>query len=124
MIGEPCSICGGDGRIGNAFGGSSTTCPSCHGSGQRAETTGFHDVTKTKQSHCGPTNRVAVVAKTRWPVTSEGGLLATEVKESTLCTEVTKAKLIQDIIDHEGVHGLCTKTFIKKVRQQVRPKMA
>jgi hypothetical protein len=124
MIGEPCSICGGDGRIGNAFGGSSTTCPSCHGSGQRAETTGFHDVTKTKQSHYGPTNRVAVVAKTRWPVTSEGGLLATEVKESTICTEVTKAKLIQDIIDHEGVHGLCTKTFIKKVRQQVRPKMA
>jgi hypothetical protein len=122
MLGEPCSICGGDGRIGNAFGGSTTTCPSCHGSGQRAETTGFHDVTKTKASHHGPTNRAPVVVKTRWPVTTEGGLLATEVKESRICTDATKAKLIQDIIDHESVHGLCTKTFIKKVRHQVRPR--
>ena len=48
MAGETCGICGGDGRIGNAF-GLTTTCPGCHGSGKRSsETEGFRDVTKTK----------------------------------------------------------------------------
>ncbi|TMB25489.1 MAG: molecular chaperone DnaJ, partial [Deltaproteobacteria bacterium] len=38
MIGETCRLCGGDGRIGNALGRSSATCPSCHGSGRRTDT--------------------------------------------------------------------------------------
>jgi hypothetical protein len=61
MDGELCRLCGGDGRIGNALGGSSATCPGCHGSGRRADTSGgFHDVTKTKPSHY----RSAVVPST------------------------------------------------------------
>ena len=53
MAGEPCGICGGDGRIANSF-GSTTTCPGCRGSGQRStEATGMRDVTKTKASHYG-----------------------------------------------------------------------
>jgi RecJ-like exonuclease len=119
---ESCRTCGGDGRIGNAFGGSTTTCPSCHGTGRRAETTGFHDVTKTKESHHRPTNKAPVVEKLQWPATHEGGLLATEVRDCASCPEVTKAKLIREIIDHEATHGHCTQTFIKKVRKQVRPR--
>jgi hypothetical protein len=118
-----CGTCGGDRRIGNAF-GLTATCPSCHGTGRRSESTGFHDVTKTKASHHAPTNRAPVVVKTQWPVTSDGGRLATEVKGSSRCTEAAKAKLIQDIIDHEGTHGVCTKTFMKKVRQQVSTRPA
>jgi DnaJ-class molecular chaperone len=116
---ESCGVCGGDRRIANSF-GLTTTCPSCHGSGRRAESTGFHDVTKTKPSHHRPTNRVEVVAKTQSPVTFEGGQLATEVQASTVCTAEVKAKLIREIIDHEGSHGQCTQTFIKKVRRQIR----
>jgi hypothetical protein len=123
MADEPCGVCGGDRRIGNSF-GLTTTCPSCHGSGRRAEDTGFHDVTKTKASHHRPTNKAPVVVKSQWPVTTEGVRLATEVKESRACTEAAKTKLIQDIIEHEDSHGLCTKTFAKKVRQQVRPRTA
>ena len=121
MSDEACGVCGGDRRIGNSF-GLTTTCPSCHGSGQRAESTGIRDVTKTKPSHFGPTNKAQVVAKSVWPVTTEGGKLATEVKANAGFTEALKAKLVQDIIDHEDVHGLCTKTFVKKVRQQLRPR--
>ena len=121
MADDPCGVCGGDRRIGNSF-GLTTTCPSCHGSGRRAEDTGFHDVTKTKASHHRPTNKAAVAVKAQWPVTTEGVRLATEVKGSTACTDAAKTKLIQDIIDHEDAHGLCTKTFAKKVRQQVRPR--
>jgi hypothetical protein len=122
---ETCSTCGGDRRIGNSF-GLTTTCPSCHGSGRRAEDTGFHDVTKTKPSHYGPTpgsNRAQgkAAVKSQWPVTFEGGALATQVRDSTTCSADAKAKLIREIIDHEGSHGTCTQTFIKKVRKQVRP---
>jgi hypothetical protein len=121
---EPCGICGGDGRIANSF-GSQTTCPSCHGSGRRAEDTGFRDVTKTKPSHYGnkPTNKAEAVAKPQWPVTFEGEKLANEVKASSVCTSEVKARLIREIIEHEGSHGTCTQTFIKKVRKQVRPKV-
>ena len=49
----------------------------------------------------------------------DGGKLATDVNASTSCNDVTKAKLVQDIIDHEATHGHCTKTFIKKVRRQI-----
>jgi hypothetical protein len=122
MSDEACGVCGGDRRIGNSF-GLTTTCPSCHGSGRRADSTGLHDVTKTKPSHYGPTNKVAVVAKAQWPATSEGGRLATDVKANPAFTDATKAKLVQDIIDHEDLHGLCTKTFVKKVRQQLRPRV-
>jgi DnaJ-class molecular chaperone len=118
---ETCGVCGGDRRIANSF-GLTTTCPSCHGSGRRAESTGFHDVTKTKPSHHRPTNRVEAAAKTQWPVTFEGGQLATEVQGSNACTTEAKAKLIREIIDHEGSHGQCTQTFIKKVRKQLRPR--
>jgi hypothetical protein len=122
MSDEPCGVCGGDRRIGNSF-GLTTTCPSCHGTGRRVETTGFHDVTKTKASHHRATNKAPVVAKTQWPVTPEGVRLATEVKAAA-CTDAAKTKLIQDIIEHEDSHGACTKTFAKKVRQQVRPRTA
>lgn len=118
-VDEVCGICGGDRRIGNSF-GLTTTCPSCHGSGRRLESAGFHDVTKTKASHHRATNKAEVVAKPQWPVTLEGGKLATEVQGSTACTSEAKARLIREIIDYEGSHGQCTQTFLKKVRRQVR----
>lgn len=116
---EACRICGGDGRVGNAFGGSSATCPSCHGSGRRAETSsGFHDVTKTKPSH----HRAAAPVSTgpKGPVTSEGSQLAAEVNASTVLGADAKARLIAEIVNHESTHGRCTKTFLKKVRKQAR----
>lgn len=120
--GETCGVCGGDRRIGNSF-GLTTTCPSCHGSGRRAEATGFRDVTKTKPSHFGPSQatRAQAATKPQWPTTFEGGALATQVRDSAGCSADAKAKLIREIIDHEAVHGSCTQTFIKKVRKQVRP---
>ncbi len=116
---ETCGICGGDRRIGNSF-GLTTTCPSCHGTGRRLETTGFRDVTKTKASHHRLSNRAETVEKTQWPVTFEGGRLAIEVRDSVRCPSATKAKLIREIIDYEVSHGQCTQTFIKKVRKQIR----
>jgi len=121
MAGEPCGVCGGDGRIGNAF-GLTTTCPGCHGSGQRsAEASGMRDVTKTKPSHYRQPNKVQAAAKQQWPVTFEGGQLATEVQSSAACSNETKSRLIREIMDYEGSHGTCTQTFIKKVRRQIRP---
>ena len=119
---ETCGTCGGDRRIGNSF-GLTATCPSCHGSGRRAEQTGFHDVTKTKPSHHRQSNRAEVVVKTQWPTTGDGAKLATEVRDST-GTADAKTRLIQEIIDHEDSHGQCTQTFLKKIRKQVRPRMA
>jgi hypothetical protein len=119
---ELCSICGGDGRIANAF-GSTTTCPSCHGSGRRAETTGFHDVTKTKASHHKPAPpKPGAAPKEVWPTTPSGQLLATEVRDSRMCTAEVKTRLIREIIDYEDSHGQCTQTFTKKIRKQVRPR--
>lgn len=115
---ESCGVCGGDRRIGNSF-GLTTTCPACHGSGRRVETTGFHDVTKTKPSHYRATNKAQVVVKATWPVTFEGGKLAEEVRDSKACTTETKGKLVREIIDYEGSHGLVTQTFVKKIRKQV-----
>ena len=120
---ESCGICGGDRRIGNSF-GLTTTCPSCHGTGRRLEATGFHDVTKTKASHHRQTNKAEVVEKPQWPVTFEGGQLAGEVRDCTSCPAATKTKLIREIMDHEGSHGQCTQTFIKKIRKQIRPRSA
>jgi hypothetical protein len=121
MAGEPCGICGGDGRIGNSF-GLTTTCPGCHGSGQRSsEGTGIRDVTKTKPAHFRQANQKQAATKQQWPVTFEGGQLATEVQSSAGCSNETKAKLIREIMEYEGSHGSCTQTFIKKIRKQIRP---
>lgn len=122
MEGELCRMCGGDGRIGNALGGGSTArCPSCHGTGRRAEASVvFHDVTKTKPSHY---HRAPVAAPTgpRAPVTPEGAQLALEVNASAVLAPDAKARLIAEIVNHESTHGRCTKTFLKKVRKQTRP---
>src|SRR3954464_8358080 len=99
MAAETCGICGGDGRIGNSF-GSTTTCPSCHGSGRRADDGGLRDVTKTKPSHHRQPNKVAVVEKQQWPSTFEGGQLAGEVRDSAILSNDTKAKLTREIIDY------------------------
>jgi hypothetical protein len=120
MEGELCRVCGGDGRIGNALGGSSATCPGCHGSGRRAEaSSGFHDVTKTKPSHYRPA--VAVPTGPKGPTTSEGAQLALEVNASAVLAEDAKKRLLAEIVNHESTHGRCTQTFIKKVRKQTRP---
>lgn len=121
MDAVPCSTCGGDGRVGNVFGGSSATCPSCHGSGRRAESTGFHDVTKTKPSHHRPAAVAAEAAGPKTPVTPEGAQLALEVQASVVLAADAKARLVAEIIQHELSHGRCTKTFLKKVRKQARP---
>ncbi|HET6921701.1 MAG TPA: molecular chaperone DnaJ [Anaeromyxobacteraceae bacterium] len=116
---ETCRMCGGDGRIGNALGGSSATCPSCHGSGRRAEAPyGFHDVTKTKPSHHRPA--AATPAGPKGPTTAEGAQLAAEVNASALLSADAKARLLAEIVNHESTHGRCTKTFVKKVRKQAR----
>lgn len=120
MEGEPCRTCGGDGRIGNALGGSTARCPSCHGSGVRADTaSGFHDVTKTKPSHYRTV--VAPPAGPRVPATPEGTQLALEVSACTTMNAEAKARLIAEIVNHESTHGRCTKTFLKKLRKQIRP---
>jgi hypothetical protein len=120
MNGELCRLCGGDGRIGNALGGSTATCPGCHGSGRRAEmSSGFHDVTKTKPSH----HRSAATISTgpKGPTTSEGLQLALEVNASAVLAADAKTRLLAEILNHESTHGRCTKTFIKKIRKQTRP---
>jgi hypothetical protein len=121
---ESCGVCGGDGRIGNSF-GDTKVCPGCRGSGRRAEDNGFRDVTKTKPSHharhtpgAGP--KVAVPVGPKWPLTTEGAKLATEVRDSGILSAETKTKLIQEIIAYEVSHGNCTLTFSRKIRKQVR----
>ena len=124
MAAETCGICGGDGRIGNSF-GLTTTCPGCHGSGRRStDSSGIRDVTKTKPSHHRQPSKAEVVEKQSWPITFEGGRLATEVRDSAGCSNESKARLIREIMDYEGSHGSCTQTFIKKIRKQIRPKTA
>jgi hypothetical protein len=50
------------------------------------------------------------------------GDLATEVRDSKICTAEVKSKLIREVMEHEASHGVCTQTFIKKVRRQIRPR--
>jgi DnaJ-class molecular chaperone len=120
MDGDLCRLCGGDGRIGNALGHSSATCPGCHGSGRRADTSSrFRDVTKTKPSHYR--SEVATPSGPKGPVTSEGVQLALEVSASVVLAEDAKTRLLAEILNHETTHGRCTKTFIKKIRKQTRP---
>jgi len=45
--------------------------------------------------------------------------LATEVRGSSL-SEETKMRLVRDIIEYESTHGSCTKTFIRKVKKELR----
>ena len=121
MEGDVCRLCGGDGRVGNTLGRSNATCPSCHGSGRRADTSsGFHDVTKTKPSHFRPPATEASKGPSG-PTTAEGAQLAREVAESTVLAQDAKARLLVEIVNHESTHGRCTQTFIKKVRKQARP---
>lgn len=113
-------MCGGDGLVGNTLGGSNARCPSCHGTGRRAEAAyGFHDVTKTKPSHHRP--EPAVATGPREPVTPEGRQLAEEIKASAVLAADAKARLVAEVVNHESTHGRCTKTFLKKVRKQTRP---
>jgi RecJ-like exonuclease len=120
MDGDPCRMCGGDGRIDNALGGTSARCPSCHGTGRRAElTSGFHDVTKTKPSHHRAPGPVS--AGPTGPITAEAVQLSGEVSASQALSADTKTRLLAEILNHEQTHGRCTKTFIKKVRKQARP---
>ena len=123
MEGDTCPICGGDGRISNAFAGSTTTCPACHGTGRRSDQgVGFHDVTKTKPSHHRPATSVQTAAKSKdWPETIRGIQLAIEVRDSSSCEEKLKAKLIREVIEYERSHAEVTQTLIKKVRKQLRP---
>jgi hypothetical protein len=114
---ELCNICGGDGHIENAW-GQRAKCPSCHGSGKRRPDTGFHDVTKTKESHHRPTNRTAAAPKQTWPTSATGIELANQIKESTRLSDATKERLTREIIEHESTHGLPTKTFLKKIRKE------
>ena len=122
MESELCRLCGGDGRIGNALGRSTATCPGCHGSGRRMDTSSrFHDVTKTKQSHYAPAVAPQAPKGPRVPVTAEGAQLAREVSESTVLDADAKARLLAEILNHESTHGRCTQTFMKKIRKQARP---
>jgi len=116
---ESCRVCGGDRRIANSFGGSSKTCPACHGTGIRVEEALFRDVTKTKPSHHVTAAKAAAPAKATWPTTFDGTTLANEVNASGISAEA-KARLVREIIEYEGSHGKCTQTFTKKVRKQLR----
>jgi RecJ-like exonuclease len=117
---ESCGICGGDGQIQNSFGGSAKTCPACHGSGRRAEDTGFRDVTKTKPSHYKTqAEKAAPALRETGPSTHEGMMLAKEVEVAQLSND-TKTKLTREIAEYEGSHGKLTQTFTKKIRKQLR----
>jgi hypothetical protein len=55
------------------------------------------------------------------PATPEGSQLAAEVGACATMNEDAKARLVAEIVNHESTHGRCTKTFIKKLRKQIRP---
>ncbi|MET0791402.1 MAG: hypothetical protein ABW061_07760 [Polyangiaceae bacterium] len=77
-------------------------------------------MTKTKPAHHRGSNGLAVATpKQTWPSTTDGARLATEIRDSATCSSETKARLTHEIIEHESSHGLCTQTFLKKVRKQV-----
>jgi hypothetical protein len=122
MNGESCGVCGGDGRVSNSF-GLTARCPACSGTGRRADTsTLIRDVTKTKPAHYHPTNKTPGAApKPQFPSTFYGVKLANEVQASSLADDV-KTRIVRDIIEYEGTHGTCTKTFQQKVRKQLRGK--
>jgi hypothetical protein len=104
------------------MGGSAKTCPSCHGTGRRAESVGFYDVTKTKPSHHRQSNQSGAAAKPTWPTSFAGAQLAAEVRDCPTCPEALRTRLIAEIMEHEQQHANCTQTFIKKVRKQLKTK--
>jgi len=117
---DKCGVCGGDGRLENAW-GQVAKCPSCHGTGRRMEDTGFRDVTKTKEAHHRQTNKQGQPEpKQTWPTTPDGIKLATQIKESSAIAEDVKARVTREIIEHEVSHGTCTQTFLKKTRKALR----
>jgi hypothetical protein len=116
---KPCGICGGDGRLENAW-GQVARCPTCHGTGRHPEDTGFRDVTKTKPEHHQRPNRGPTVEKQTWPTTAAGDVLAREIRDAPGLSADTKTRLTREIIEHEATHGQCTKTFLKKIRKGVR----
>lgn len=59
------------------------------------------------------------VEKQTWPSTTEGARLASEIRDSASSSNDTKLRLTREIIEHEASHGLCTQTFLKKIRKQV-----
>jgi len=77
-------------------------------------------VTKTKPAHHRGSNGLgAPVEKQTWPSTTDGAKLAAEIRDSATCATDTKTRLTREIIEHEASHGLCTQTFLKKIRKQV-----
>lgn len=119
MLGDSCTVCGGDGQMSNAF-GNTTRCPACHGTGRRNDEGGLRDVTKTKPSHYGPRpTKSAAAEQPSGPSTAEGAKLAAEVGASAALSEDSKAKLVREIVEYEASHGRCTQTFTKKVRRRL-----
>ena len=95
-------------------------CPGCNGSGRRG---GYDDLIRNPTKTSSPRyNRPEkpVAEKQTWPSTADGKQLATEVRDCPTCPEATKERLIREIIEYEGSHGRCTKTFTRKVRKQLR----
>ena len=116
---KTCGICGGDGRLENAW-GQVARCPTCHGTGRHPEDTGFRDVTKTKPEHHQRPNRGPTAEKQTWPTTMAGEVLAREIRDAPGLSDDAKARLTREIIEHEATHGQCTKTFLKKIRKGFR----
>jgi hypothetical protein len=82
----------------------------------------MRDVTKTKPSHFHrPATAVEDKPKHDAPTTVGGLRLAGEVRACTHCSNETRERLIREIIEYEGVHGSCTKTFMAKLRKKLRP---
>jgi hypothetical protein len=48
-----------------------------------------------------------------------GNALAVEVNASALAADA-KTRLVAEIMNHEATHGVCTKTFVKKLRKQLK----
>src|SRR5207248_6470297 len=104
MEGDVCRLCGGDGRIGNALGGSTASCPSCHGSGRRADTSSrFHDATKTKPAQFQPSATEAPKGP-RGPTTAEGMKLAGEGSESPVLPKDPKKRRPVKTVTNERTH--------------------
>lgn len=82
------------------------------------ETALFHDVTKTKPSHHRAPASAGPVEEPG-PSTAQGRALSKEIDES-LAPAPTKEKLLREILEYETTHGRCTKTFVKKIRKQLR----
>ena len=94
-------------------------CPGCNGSGrQGVYEERVRNVTIPNKTPRAQTAKAA--DKQTWPSTAGGQQLATEVRDCPTCPEETKTRLVREIIEYEGSHGQCTKTFTRKVRKQLR----